>query len=135
MSCTEKGLRKPGPSISLNPDTHTDLSTFPMFSLHYDSEGGCNVKHVLDSIVRDLSSHTPIHNWDERLVNDSVKEMAEFANQELIRSEWFNGSYVLTYAVVAEVSIINGMNKRHYVPEGYFPNATVSFLLSKGGTD
>ena len=95
--------------------------------LHYDFDTRFGVIHVLDLIERDLSSHRPIHNWDEKLTNDSVKSLAIYAKRELMRLEFSTSNYLLTYSSVNEVSTVNGMNYRHYAPERYLPNVKVWF--------
>lgn len=114
-----------GPPTSTDPRTHEISPTYPDFELHYDFDSRYSVMHVLDSIVQDLSTPSSIHNWDEELINDPVKDMAKFASQELIRLELYNASYVLTYSSVYEVTTLNGINRRNHAPERYLPEIKV----------
>jgi len=109
----------------ISPGTEEILPTIPDFELHYDFDSRYSVMHVLDSIVKDLSTYGSVHNWDEKLINDPVKDMAKSATQELILLEFYNASYVLTYSAVNEVSTLNGMNRRHLAPERYLPEINV----------
>ena len=112
--------------------TYDTLSTFTDIELHYDFDSRYSVMHVLESIVHDLLSHSSIHNWDEKFIDNPVKDMAKSVNQELIRFEFYNASYVLTYSSVNEVATINGKNRKHHVPERYFPDAHVNSLQARG---
>lgn len=115
-------IDRPAPS---KPGTEGLLPTFPDFELHYDFDSRHSVIHVLDSIVKDLSTYSSVHTWDEKLINDNVKDLAKFSNQELNRWEFYNASYVLTYSAVKEVYILNGINRRHHAPERYLPEINV----------
>ena len=111
--------------------SENDMSPpLPDFELHYDFDSRYSVMHILDSIVQDLSSHGAVHNWEEKLLDDPVKDMAKSASQELIRLDFYNCSYVLTYSAVGEVSTLNGVNHRHHTPERYLPSIEVGSSAS-----
>lgn len=76
------------------------LPTFSDFELHYDFDGRYSVLRFLESIDHDLSSHSPIHNWDEKLINDPVKDIAKYAKRKLMASDIHAGSSVLAYSSV-----------------------------------
>ncbi len=108
-----------------NPGAEELLPAFPDFELHYDFDSRYSVMHFLDSIVEDLSTYSSVHSWDEKLINDEVKDMAKSAKQGLIRLFLHTASYVLTYSAVNEVSTLNGITRRHHAPERYLPEINV----------
>ena len=106
--------------------------------LHYDFDDAYNLKDTIKAITQDLSSHRPLHNWDDKLVRDPVRDLATFANRCLNQSlgvELDNASYIFKYSTVKEVQTIDGVNRRHYASLGmeterYLPSTKASSHVS-----
>ena len=106
--------------------------------LHYDSDTTHNLKDLIRAIAQDLSSHRSLHNWDDKLIHDPVKDLATFANRSLNQSlgvELDNASYIFEYSTVKEVQTIDGINRRHYAllgmeTERYLPSTKASCNVS-----
>ena len=110
----------------MNSKTQEHLPTCSDFELHYNFDGRYSVLRFLELIDHDISSHSPINNWDEKLFNDPVKDIAKYAKRVLMRSELHNGNSMLAYSSVNEVSTLNGKIRRHCDPERYLPNIKVN---------
>jgi hypothetical protein len=96
-------------SLSL-PDNPAEPFSLPDFELHYNVSDCSSVKDTLERIVQELSSENYIHNWDEKLVSDSVKDTAVYAKRELIRTGIGTASYMINFATVNDVYTTNGIN-------------------------
>ena len=98
------------------------------FELHYDVDNSDSVIGILRTITQDLSSHRSIHNWDEKLVPDSVKDLAKYANRQLSGLELRDGSAFLRYSLASEVCVNNGISCKVHAHGRPFPKAKVSSL-------
>lgn len=101
---------------SIIQKSYDDLIALSKFELHYDIDGSDGAIDILKAILQDLSSHRPLHNWDELLVGDAVKDLARFANQEFSRLGLNKGTHTLDFSALSEVCTINGVNRRNYAP-------------------
>ena len=99
--------------------------------LHYDSDDTHNLKHLIRAIAQDLSSHRSLHDWDDKIIRDPVKDLASFADRSLNQLELDNASHIFKYSTVKEVQTIDGINHRHYAllsmeTERYLPSTKAS---------
>ena len=58
-----------------------DLLVLSRFELQYGFHGFCDAVDILETILQDISSHQLLHDWDETLVGDAVKDLVRFANE------------------------------------------------------
>jgi hypothetical protein len=107
----------------------------PDFDLHYDVTDCASVTGTLENIVQELSSQRYIHNWDEKLVSDNVKETALYAKRELIRTGIRSASYMINFAAVNDVYTTSGINSIRPGPQDpsrlgeHFFGTKASFVL------
>ena len=114
------------PPSSLDSITTDRIHPLSDLELHYDFDSSNNVIGTLRAIAQDLSSHRSIHNWDEKLVPDPVKDLAIYANRQLSRLDFRDGSFMLRYSSVDEVCTTNGINRKIHAHDHPFPSAKVS---------
>jgi hypothetical protein len=109
--------------------------SLPDFELHYNIFDISSVKDTLDKIVQEISSQRYIHNWDEKLVSDSVKDTAVYAKRELTRNGIGAAGYMINFATVNNVYTTNGINSIKPGPQDpsrmreHFFGTNVSFIL------
>ncbi|MCJ1312762.1 hypothetical protein MMC25_006438 [Agyrium rufum] len=87
----------------------------PPFKLHYDLAYTDNILDILKTIEQELSTHTYIHDWDEKICPDPVKALALYAKNEMGRRGLQNGSHLINYSSVDRVCTVNGENYRMHV--------------------
>jgi hypothetical protein len=85
----------------------------PRFSFHYKPSSG-NIKRLLEAISEDFLSRNYLHNWDEDLVSDPVRQLVVFARNALASSKLVDASYMVNFNFVREVCTIKGEN--HHRP-------------------
>lgn len=121
---------------SVDSKLYDRLCALSKFELHYYFDGSYGATEIVRTILQDLSSHRPLHNWDETLVNDLVKNLARFASDGFSRFGLNEGTHALNYSVINEVYTINGVTNRSYAPFdqinalGYFRAARVSLCIT-----
>ncbi|KAI0382261.1 hypothetical protein F5Y04DRAFT_288018 [Hypomontagnella monticulosa] len=78
------------------------------FELHYGLSSR-SVKEVLDEILEDLTTYTPIHNWDNKL---TIKPLDKLAGEvrSYISKQDFNFNTLLRFTRVEEVWAWDGTN-------------------------
>jgi hypothetical protein len=88
----------------------------PDFKFHYDIFSDGSVKRILDIVVDGLLSHKYLHDWDEKLVSNPVKDLAIFAKAELGQNRVNSASYMVNFNIVQEVHTVDGTNHRRPAP-------------------
>lgn len=122
--------------LSVGSKLYDRLCALSKFELHYYFDGSYGATEIVRTILQDLSSHRPLHNWDETPVNDVVKNLARFASDGLNRFGLNTGTHALNCSVLNEVYTINGVTNRSYAPSdqinvmGYFRAARVNLCIT-----
>ena len=115
-----------------------NLASLSDVEFHYDSDNSHNVKDLIRAIAQDLSSHRSLHDWDDKLVRDPVKDLATLANRILNPSlgvDLDSARFIFKHSTVEEVHTIDGINRRHYAllgteTERYLPSTKASSNVS-----
>ncbi|EHK22977.1 uncharacterized protein TRIVIDRAFT_222235 [Trichoderma virens Gv29-8] len=78
------------------------------FELHYGLSSR-SVRGVLDEILSDMARHTPIHNWDDKLITKPLETLARVVRSYLSTHNFMLNT-LLGYTSVEEVLTVSGTN-------------------------
>ncbi|EPE31286.1 hypothetical protein GLAREA_12589 [Glarea lozoyensis ATCC 20868] len=119
-SDTGSSLPKPLPQKDEN-EVIGDVENFGIqFELHYDLSGR-NTTEILQDILWEMSWRTPVHNWDIKIVPDSMSVLAMKGRQYLKANPLSHSlglSTLTSYSTVEEILYHGGICERLPASEG-----------------